>query len=215
MSKQKEVRYVPARELRATKNDDGTRTITGYAAVFGVLSVDFGGWQETIAPGAFTRSLMTNPDVVCLRDHNSSILLGRTRSKTLSLEQDSVGLRFTCLLPDTTQASDLVALMERGDIDGCSFSFIAVMEDWKTNEDGLTVRTVIEADLFDVSVVSEPAYPDTSVSLRNAPKEIRSFIESHDVPTPEVQPPANVPPEDDHQRNRAHMVIELAKHRTS
>src|SRR5277367_5678504 len=98
MSKQREIRYLPARELRATKNADGTRTVSGYAAVFNSLSVDFGGWQEIVAPGAFTRFLLANPDVVCLRDHDNAILLGRTASKTLTLEQDATGLRFECLL---------------------------------------------------------------------------------------------------------------------
>lgn len=178
MSKKREVRYLPARELRATKNADGSRTLSGYAAVFNSPSLDFGGWRETIAPGAFTRSLMSNPDVVCLRDHDNSILLGRTRSKTLTLEQDAVGLRFECAMPDTTQAADLAVLLDRGDIDGCSFSFRCNMDDWKTTDDGTTVRTLIDVDLFDVSVVSEPAYPDTSVSLRSAPKEVRSAIEA-------------------------------------
>jgi HK97 family phage prohead protease len=177
-TKQHEVRYIPARELRVSKKDDGTRTISGYAAVFNALSVDLGSWHETIAPGAFTKSLMTNPDVVCLRDHDSAILLGRTRSKTLTLEQDTTGLKFACDLPATTQAADLIALIERGDIDGCSFSFICNLDDWKTSDDGVTTRTLIDVDLFDVSVVSEPAYPDTTLSLRSAPKEIRSAIET-------------------------------------
>ncbi len=173
MTQHKEVRYLPARELRTNQNEDGTRTVTGYAAVFNTLSVDMGGWRETIASGAFTRALSSNPNVVCLRDHDNAILLGRTRSRTLSLEQDSTGLKFECRLPDTTQASDLIALIERGDIDGCSFSFIANMDDWKTTSDGMTLRTLIDVDLFDVSIVSEPAYPDTSLALRNAPVEIR------------------------------------------
>jgi uncharacterized protein len=178
MNKQKEVRYLPARELRATTNADGSRTLSGYAAVFNSLSVDFGGWQEMIAPGAFTRSLMSSPDVVCLRDHDNAILLGRTSSKTLTLEQDATGLRFDCALPNTTQAADLAVLMDRGDINGCSFAFICNMDDWKTTGDGVTVRTIIEAELYDVSVVTQPAYPDTSASLRSAPKEIRSTLEA-------------------------------------
>lgn len=176
--KNREVRYIPAKELRAVTNPDGSRTLSGYAALFNSLSVDFGGWQEIIAPGAFTRSLKGNPDVVCLRDHDNAILLGRTRSGTLTVAEDNVGLRFDCKLPATTQATDLIALIERGDIDGCSFSFSANIDDWKTTPDGKTIRTLIDVDLFDVSAVSEPAYPDTSLSIRSAPKEIRSLLES-------------------------------------
>jgi HK97 family phage prohead protease len=178
MNKQREVRYIPATELRAITGPDGSRSLQGYGAVFNAFSVDMGGWKETIAPGAFTRCLAANPDLLLLRDHDNSILLARTRSKTLTVEQDSIGLKFNASLPSTTQASDLIALIERGDIDGCSFSFIANKDDWKTDQVGNTVRTLIDVELFEVSVVSEPAYPDTSVSLRNAPKEIRSAIEA-------------------------------------
>jgi HK97 family phage prohead protease len=229
----KEVRFVPATELRATKNDDGSRSITGYASVFNSPSVDLGGFTEIVAPGAFTRSLKTSPNVVCLRDHDNSILLGRTRSKTLTLEQDATGLKFTCALPDTSQANDLIALMERGDIDSCSFSFVANMDDWKTTPDGMTVRTLIDVDLFDVSVVSEPAYPDTSVALRSAPKEIRSAIEKSKRDDTDCTCPCDSCvagncdgcTDDDcdcegcecdadvSARNRAHMILELAKHK--
>jgi HK97 family phage prohead protease len=239
MSKQREVRYMPARELRATKNADGSRTLSGYAAVFNALSVDFYGWRETIAPGAFTRSLMADPDVVCLRDHDNAILLGRTASKTLKLEQDAVGLRFECVLPDTTQAADLCVLIDRGDINGCSFAFSCNLDDWKTIDDGTAIRTVIEADLYDVSVVTQPAYPDTSVSLRSAPKDILSAIELRkkkakrdDVTCqcpcgPCVDGDCDGCTDDDcmlescscsastsSARNRAYMVLEMAKHRT-
>jgi HK97 family phage prohead protease len=179
MKLNKETRYVPATELRAVTNDDGTRTISGYAAVFNSNSVDMG-FIEIIAPGAFTKTLASNPDVVCLRDHDVAILLGRTTSKTLTLQQDNVGLKFTCALPDTSQARDLTALMERGDVDKCSFTFISMDDEWSTNAAGKKVRTVNEATLLDVSVVTFPAYPDTSVAVRNAPAEIRSALEERD-----------------------------------
>src|SRR5215469_3192801 len=94
MNKKKELRYLPARELRVQTSPDGTRTLSGYAIVYNSLSNDLGGFTEIVAPGAVTESLANNPDVLCLRDHDSSILLGRTKSKTLTLTEDSVGLRF-------------------------------------------------------------------------------------------------------------------------
>jgi HK97 family phage prohead protease len=105
----KELRYCPA-ELRATTAPDGSRTVAGYAAVFNSPSLDLGGWTEVIAAGAFTKSLLSAPDVMLLRDHDNAILLGRTTSKTLTLSEDATGLRFSCQLPATSQASDLAVL---------------------------------------------------------------------------------------------------------
>lgn len=185
--KTKELRYVAA-ELRALKNDDGSRTVTGYAAVFNSPSLDFGGWQEVIAPGAFTKNLLTDPDVMLLRDHDSAILLGRTTSKTLSLSEDLTGLRFSCQFPATTQANDLAVLIDRGDISGCSFGFFCNVDNWANDGKGNTIRTVLDAELFDVSIVAQPAYPDTSLSLRSAPAEIRSMIERQATPPAAPKP---------------------------
>jgi HK97 family phage prohead protease len=113
MSNNREVRF-QGRELRVSKADDGSRSITGYAAVFNTPSLDFGGWYEMIAPTAFTRSLQEQPDVLALYSHDNSLVLGRTKSGTLALEVDSVGLKFTCKLPDTTVANDMVVSIERG-----------------------------------------------------------------------------------------------------
>lgn len=201
MSKSKEIRYVPAVELRTAKADDGSLTLSGYAAVFNLPSCDLGGWQEVIKPQAFTKSLATDPDVVCLRDHDMSILLGRTVSKTLTLTQDDKGLRFECKLPATTQAADLVVLIDRGDINGCSFGFICQADEWFFQEDGTAIRQVIDADLFDVSVVTHPAYPDTngSVNVRDLPTsatvEVRSKIEARI--NPEIKPPTVAENRDD------------------
>lgn len=176
MDKRRELRHIKARELRVAKADDGTRSITGYAAVFNVQSLDFGGWSEMISPSAFTRTLQDNPDVLCLYNHSTGKVLGRTKAKTLSLEVDNVGLKFTCSLPDTTVANDLTVSIERGDIDGCSFGFVCQSDVWTSMDDGSALRTLLDVDLFEVTITSEPAYTDTSVSLRSAPKEVRSRI---------------------------------------
>lgn len=173
----REFRYLPAKELRVAKSEDGTRTLSGYAAVFNSLSADMGGWREQILPGAFSKCLASNGDIVCLRDHNPSMILGRTTSGTLRVRQDEIGLHFECDLPDTTQANDLVTSLERGDINGCSFGFYCHDDNWHTTDDGIEVRDVIEADVFDCSVVTYPAYPATSVALRSL------------FPDGEIQPP--------------------------
>jgi HK97 family phage prohead protease len=176
MSNNKEVRFIQARELRVAKADDGSRSITGYAAVFNVRSVDFGGWSEMIAPTAFTRTLQDQPDVLALYNHSSGKVLGRTKSGTLKLEIDNVGLKFTCQLPDTTVANDMVVSIERGDIEGCSFGFVTESDVWTSDDNGMAIRTLLDVTLYEVTITAEPAYPATSVSLRSAPKEIRSRI---------------------------------------
>jgi HK97 family phage prohead protease len=172
----RETRFFKSRELRVARAADGTRSITGYAIVFNTLSVDFGGWAETVSPTAVTRTLQESPDVLCLYNHHSGKVLGRTTSGTLTLDVDNIGLHFTCVLPDTTVANDLIVSIERGDIDGCSFGFICRSDVWTAQEDGSALRTLMDVDLFEVTITSEPAYPETSVSLRSAPKEVRSRI---------------------------------------
>jgi HK97 family phage prohead protease len=189
-SNQRELRYLPIRELRVATDADGTRKVSGYAALFNSRSVDFGGWCEIIAPSAFTTTLQEQPDVLALRDHDPSILLGRTKSGTLTLTVDATGLRFDLTLPDTTQARDLAESMSRGDIDSCSFGFCTDNDVWAEDAEGCTVRTLLAVTLFEISIVSFPAYPDTSASLRSCPVEIRSRIE-----TPVAQPPTAAEPE--------------------
>lgn len=156
---------------------DGTAHFTGYAAVFGELSVNLGGFRERIAPGCFRNAVEEGQDVRFLINHDANLILGRT-PRTLALAEDETGLRVDCDLPDTSYARDLAVSMERGDITGMSFGFVTREDAWKVKdaETGLPIRELVEADLFDVSVVAYPAYPDTTA-------EIRSLIESE---TPEL-----------------------------
>src|ERR1700733_2501978 len=96
----REIRQIKALELRVATNANGQRTLSGYSAVFSSLSVDMGGWFEIISPSAFTRTLQESPDVLCLYSHDTSLVLGRTKSSTLSLSVDQTGLKFECILPN-------------------------------------------------------------------------------------------------------------------
>jgi hypothetical protein len=176
-----EVRQIKPTELRIATNDKGQRVLTGYAAVFNSPSVDMGGWFEIVSPSAFTRTLTENPDVLCLYSHDTSLVLGRTVSGTLSLNTDNNGLAFSVILPDTTTAADLIVLIERGDISGCSFGFICQNDTWGEDASGDAVRTLLDVDLFEITVTCLPAYPDTSLSLRNAPIEIRTKLAKRDA----------------------------------
>ncbi|TDT94913.1 hypothetical protein DFO45_2671 [Azorhizobium sp. AG788] len=149
-------------EVRAASTG---RTAVGYAAVFN-SPTQIGDWFiEEVAPGAFDDAV-AGGDVRALFDHNSARLLGRTTSGTLRLGQDAIGLAVEIDLPDTGDGRDVATLLERGDITGMSFGFMVTKETW--DETGnIPKRTIQKVDLLEVSIVSFPAYADTSVALRS------------------------------------------------
>lgn len=186
MKRKPEHRYIPARELRVNRGEHGNR-VTGYAAVFNSPSEDLGGFREIIAPGAFTGSLVGQPDVRALINHDPNLVLGRTKAGTLDVSEDNIGLGFNVLLPATSYASDLAVSMERGDVDQCSFGFFCLDDVWQMDNSGNILRTVKAAEVFDVSVVTYPAYTATSASLRSLwregrPESIDAAIRSLEAP---------------------------------
>lgn len=145
---------------------DGKRTIRGHAAVFNKDSEPMYGFVERVAPGAFTDSLGVD-DVRALFNHDPNIILGRNKAGTLRLEEDDTGLAVEIDPPDTQAARDLLISMERGDITQMSFGFTTIQDTWTYDRASeLTLRTLNKVQLFDVSPVTYPAYPDTDVSVR-------------------------------------------------
>ena len=137
------------------------RRLEGYAATFG-SEAQIGSIVETIEPGAFRASIAG--DVLALLDHDTGKVLGRTRSGTLRLSEDSRGLAFALDVPDTQSGRDILALAERGDLGGMSIGFSIPKdgERWSGNRRSLTT-----VSLKEISVVSAwPAYPDTELALR-------------------------------------------------
>lgn len=157
-----------ALEIRAK---DDKPTISGYAAVFDSLSADLGGFREVVAPGAFARSIAQN-DVRALWDHDAKYVLGRTAAGTLALEEDDAGLRVEVEPPETAWAHDLLASMRRGDVNQMSFGFYVREDEWSKTEDGTPLRTLRDVDLFDVSVVTFPAYAETTAEARSKASDI-------------------------------------------
>lgn len=146
-------------ELRAAG-----RRLEGYAAVF-ASPAKIGGFTESINTGAFTRTLVGNTDILALVDHDSTRLIGRTKSGTLRLAQDTRGLHFDLDVPQTQLGNDLLALAERGDLGGMSFGFRSKDDQWPDPE----TRILRDVDLFEISVVQAfPAYGDTSIAARSA-----------------------------------------------
>jgi len=140
--------------------------LVGYASVYGPLSEDLGGFRERIAAGAFQRTLESRADVRALVNHDSTLVLGRRSAGTLSLTSDSTGLRVEIDPPATTYANDLKELIARGDVSQMSFGFFVNRDEWIL-EDEQRVRIVHDLDLIEVSVVTIPAYPDTTIALRS------------------------------------------------
>ena len=152
---------IPA-EIRA--DDDGIK-VSGHAAVFNE-EVDIGGWfREVFLPGAFAKSIRI-ADVPFLIEHEG-LPLARTRSKTLKLTEDEIGLRMEATLdPDDPDVGRIVPKMKRGDLDKMSIAFRATIQEWDDTEDP-PLRTIKEAELFDVSIVTSPAYDGTDIGLRS------------------------------------------------
>ena len=170
MAEKTETRIVDACELGVQDRDDATGlpTLTGYAALFNRETELFPGFRERIAPGAFARSLKENADVRALVDHDSSRILGRTKAGTLDLTENRKGLKVVITPPETQVGQDVVTNIRAGNLDQMSFGFRAKKDSFEQSKDGLTVtRTLKDVDLIDVSIVTFPAYSDTSVAVRS------------------------------------------------
>jgi HK97 family phage prohead protease len=173
---EREERTFQADELEIREGIDGAPpVVAGYAVVFDSWSetmVDGRGrpFRERVAPTAFDRALGANPDVRALWNHNADFPLGRTRNGTLRVQKDARGLRFELMAPATTWGRDAVESIRRGDVSGVSFAFSVKRENGDTWEkpgaDGVAQRTLLDADLYEVSPVTFPAYPATSVGVR-------------------------------------------------
>lgn len=155
-------------EVRATEDtESGKRKITGMAAVFGQLSEDLGGFREKIAPGAFGKTLREKSVKKAYWNHNSDRVLGSTKAGTLKLREMDEGLWFEIDPP--SWADEHLESIERGDVDQMSFGFRtpAGKDRWFKDDAGKVIRELTEVQLFEVSPVSMPAYPQTDAQVRS------------------------------------------------
>lgn len=159
---QREVRAGIPAEIRA--DSDGIK-VEGYAAVFNE-ETDIGGmFREVIAPGAF-KDAIGRDDVVFLINHEG-LPLARTRSGTLKLTEDERGLKIeTTLDADDPDVKSISGKMKRGDLDKMSFAFYPEVQEWDESGD-TPLRTISRASLYDVSIVTTPAYDGTEIALRS------------------------------------------------
>lgn len=160
-------------EIRSTELSREDTKLIGYVVKWNSRSqLIWGEFYEQFAPNAFSQSLNGGPDIRALFEHDHTKLLGRTVSNTLMLNEDDIGLRFELTPPDTQLGRDLLVSVDRGDIRGMSFGFMATTESWDFNQEPC-LRTVTSAELFEITVTSIPAYQESDIQIAK-----RSMLEA-------------------------------------
>ncbi len=200
-----ERRFLKGTKVEARAGDKPV--IEGYAAVFNE-QYDSGWFIETIKPGAFKRAISEKQDVRCLFNHDPNNLLGRTKSNSLTINEDSKGLRYSCEMnPETRVATEVHSMVKRGDLDGCSFAFRVTKQTWRDEEDPGTkkmvhFRDIEDLELYDVGPVTFPAYEGTSVGARSLfPEGIPAEIRSHVPELRDVEDTPSNPGDGDHDED--------------
>jgi HK97 family phage prohead protease len=161
-----------ATQFETREAEDGKLHITGYFARFGDTFQIASDMSESIAPGAFKRTLVENPDVRALVNHDTTLVLGRTKAGTLALREDELGLFGDIEInPNDQDAMNLYERVKRGDVDQCSFGFDIRAEDTEVSADGKYHWTLTDVDLYEVSACTFPAYQATSISAREAQRD--------------------------------------------
>ena len=164
----RQLRSVPTKF--ETREDGENPTIEGYFAVFNSNYEIAPGMSESIAPGAFSRTLAN--DVRALINHDTTLVLGRTKANTLELREDSHGLWGKISInPNDRDAMNLYERVKRGDVDQCSFGFDLREQDTEILENGDVHWTIRDLDLFEVSCCTFPAYEQTNISARSKERD--------------------------------------------
>ena len=200
----KQTRFIPTDtcglHVRETEDGQQSRTIEGKPIVFGVRSVNLTPWSDTrevyevLEPGCITNELLQRSDVILNLNHSSMVpdVLGRCKNGngTLSMRLADDHIECRCELPNTNNANDALELMRRGDISGMSFAF---QDDYQDSENGVSYERTAETHdgkevwlrhvkritgLYDVAIVTHPAYEQTSVATREASEAIDKAIEA-------------------------------------
>ncbi|MCJ8015235.1 HK97 family phage prohead protease [Paenibacillus sp. KQZ6P-2] len=169
---------LPGSRPEIRKIDGEPTKIIGYAVRWDQLSNPiFGMFREKFKRGAFTASLI-NPDVYASWQHDAREVLGRTPN-TLQLVEDEIGLRYEITPP--SWAEKYIETIERGDVRGSSFIFRALVEEWDETNAEMAIRTISEAELYEVSPVTTPAYPQSTVGIRSAEEVYQERPQSNEA----------------------------------
>lgn len=161
------------------RDDAEAPTIEGYFAVFNSLYEIAPGMTESVAPGAFSRTLAN--DIRALTNHDTTLVLGRTKAHTLELREDEHGLwGKVSINPNDRDAMNLYERVKRGDVDQCSFGFEITDEETEFRDDGSVHWTIKDVELYEVSACTFPAYKETNISARTAQRDdmAKRFLEA-------------------------------------
>lgn len=168
-------------EMRMETAEDGNAKVTGAGAVYNKRSLDLGGFVEIIREGAFTRSLEEGREIKSYFNHDPNQVLGTTESDPpLNIEDGKRGLNYEVEIPDTSYGRDLRENLKRKNVKGSSFQFKTIEDNWYKDDEGVTVRELVEATLFEVGPVSDPAYLVANSELRTL-QDKKSEFESRDA----------------------------------
>lgn len=160
-----------------TRDDGEKPTIEGYFAVFDSIYEIAPDMTESVAKGAFLRSL--SGDIRALTNHDTTLVLGRTKAHTLELREDEHGLWGKVTInPNDTDAMNLYERVKRGDVDQCSFGFEIVSEETDFRADGTVHWTITDVNLYEVSACTFPAYQQTNIAARSAEAHTRKKAET-------------------------------------
>lgn len=153
-----------------TREDGENLSIEGYFAVFNSIYEIVPGMSESIAPGAFSKTL--SGDIRALINHDTTLVLGRTKANTLQLREDNHGLWGRIdINPNDSDAMNLYERVKRGDVDQCSFGFDILSEETDFRDDGSVHWTIKEVELYEVSPCTFPAYEETNINARAKERE--------------------------------------------
>lgn len=178
MSKKLARRFIPAEDLELRSEGDDERKLSGYGIVYNRKTQLYDDLFEVIRPGAASEFLAGKPDVKCALNHDRRYLFGRTKSGTLTLTEDEKGVKYEAIPPDAQWARDALVSVDRGDIDGSSFTFRVRPEDEKVTKqkDGTYLREVLKlSEIGEMGPVTDPAYTDTTAEFRSAQEEYESL----------------------------------------
>ena len=168
--KLRQLRSVATKFETREDGDEHVPHISGYFATFSDVYEIAPGLTESIAPGAFSRTL--GGDIRALVNHDTTLVLGRTKAHTLELKEDERGLWGDITInPNDGDAMNLYERVKRGDVDQCSFGFEIVKEESEVRPDGSYHWTLQDVNLFEVSACTFPAYKETNISARSAERD--------------------------------------------
>lgn len=162
-----EYRKIVVDSIETRALEDNSMIIEGYITKFNTIS-QFMGFYETVDSHAFDSTLADRHNIWGLYNHDFDKVLGSTKTGSLILEIDSIGLKFILTLnPNISYSNDVYQLVKSGEVEGCSFSFITNEDSWSIQEDGSDLRTLLNVTLIEVTITPIPAYLDSEANTRS------------------------------------------------